>query len=69
MFTGIHNEDMMHEASIRKKLEDAHRHAERMRRDMVERLEEVAESRDYWDAEASRLLVQIERYRSEIKSR
>ena len=69
MFTGIHNEDMMGEAIIRKKLEDAYRHAERMRRDMAARLEEVAESRDYWDAEASRLLVQIERYRSEIKSR
>jgi hypothetical protein len=73
-FTGIHDEDMKDNAALMKELEAivvdlerAHRHAEYMRRDMVERLKDVAESRDFWDREAADKLVQLERYKSVLE--
>lgn len=70
-FSGIHDDDMMHNADLMKELEAivvdlerAHRHAEYMRRDMVKRISDVAESRDFWDREAAEKLAQLERYKS-----
>ena len=73
-FSGIHDEDMKHNADLMKELEAivvglerAPRHAEYMRRDMVERLKDVAESRDFWDREAADKLTQLERYKSVLE--
>jgi hypothetical protein len=73
-FSGIHDEDMMHNADKIKSLEEivdglerAHRHAEYMRRDMVERVKDILDSRDFWDREAANKLVQLERYKSVIE--
>lgn len=48
-------------------LEQSHKFALRMRRDMMERLEDVAESRDYWASEAASKLGQLEYYRGVLE--
>jgi hypothetical protein len=48
-------------------LEVAHRQAECMRRDMVKRLSDAAESRDFWDNEAAEKLRQLKYYRTVLE--
>ena len=75
-FSGIHDEDIQYSDNIRQQLADiveglerSHRHAEYMRRDMIERMNLVAESRDFWESEATRILVDLERYRTILEER
>jgi hypothetical protein len=73
-FNGTHDEEIMHNADLFRQLEEivdglevAHRQAECMRRDMVKRLSDAAESRDFWDNDAAEKLRQLEYYRTVLE--